>query len=79
MCFGKNIQRAGMWLFVFLVAQGMVYRWGYEQGYFHGARQGYGDYVQEQKNQWHSAEAFRADATSCDAQAPGTEARAARP
>jgi len=62
MCFGKNIQRAAAWVLVFLFAQGMVYRWGYDQGYFHGSRQGYCDFFQEKANQQRSAEAFRADA-----------------
>ena len=76
MRFGENIQRLGAWALVFLVAQGMVYRWGYDQGYFHGTRQGYCDFFEEEASQRHSAEAFRADAAAAeasDAQAPNAD------
>ena len=64
MRFGENIQRLGAWALVFVVAQGMVYRWGYDQGYFRGTRQGYCDFFEEKASQRHSAEAFRADAAA---------------
>ena len=73
MRFGENIQRLGAWALVFVVAQGMVYRWGYDQGYFRGTRQGYCDFFEEKASQRHSAEAFRTDAAAAaasDAQAP---------
>lgn len=73
MCFGKNIQRAAAWVLVFLAAQGMVYRCGYDHGYFHGARQGYADFFQEKESQQHSAQAFRADAAATNAASKAPE------
>jgi hypothetical protein len=69
MCFGKNIKRAGVWVLAFVIAQGMVYRWGYDVGYLYGTRQGYGDFFQEKHSQARSAEAFAADATQAPAAA----------
>jgi len=79
MRFGENIQRLGAWALVFVVAQGMVYRWGYDQGYFHGSRQGYCDFFQERTSQQSSAEALRADAAATDAAADPAAADALVP
>ena len=69
MRFGKNIKCAGLWLVAFVVAQGAIYRWGYDQGYVLGTRQGYGDFFQEKAARAQSDAVFRAEAADADARA----------
>jgi len=59
MSIGPNIKRVGLWLLAFMVAQGMVYHWGYETGYLSGQRQGYGDVWVESETKARSAEMIR--------------------
>jgi hypothetical protein len=68
MRFGSNIKCVAAWSLAFVVAQGMIYRWGYDQGYLFGAREGYGDFFQEQRSKANSEAAFRADADAAATQ-----------
>src|SRR5215218_9996277 len=69
MRFGKNIKCVGAWVLVFVVAQGMIYRWGYDRGYLYGSRQGYGDFFEEKHTKAQSDAIFRAEAEAADADA----------
>jgi hypothetical protein len=64
MSIGPNMRRVGLWLLAFLVAQGMVYHWGFETGYLSGQRQGYGDVWVEAENKARSAELIRREAAT---------------
>lgn len=73
MCFGKNIRGAGMWVLAFVIAQGMIYRWGYDTGYLYGTREGYADFFREQHSKAQSDEVFRAEQANARAGTPAPE------
>jgi hypothetical protein len=69
---GPNIKSAGAWALAFVVAQGLIYRWGYDVGYLTGQRQGYGDFFEERHSKARSEEMAREDQVA-HATAPTTE------
>jgi hypothetical protein len=73
MCFGKNIKRVGAWVLAFVVAQGMVYRWGYDVGYLSGARQGYGDFFEEKHSRARSDQMVREELAQAKARGSGPD------
>jgi hypothetical protein len=67
MSIGPNMKRAGVWSLAFLVAQGMVYHYGYESGYVAGERRGYGDVWVEAENKARSDEMIRQETAAAAA------------
>ena len=76
---GPNMQRSVVFVVAFLAAQGMVYRWGYDVGYFSGQRQGYGDVLEEARSKAWSERVMANDQSSQTARAAGPQALAVAP
>jgi hypothetical protein len=74
MTFGPNMKRVAAWAGAFLLAQGMIYRWGYDVGYLSGHRQGYADVFVESHNQQRSEAARWTELAQSDS--PPAQARA---